>query len=476
MTKTFITKMPDKPGAFLLASRIFSAQGVNISRVSYNKAVDVNTLFIDVTGSEVAIARVSAALEKLGYLCEQNVNTNVILLNFILRDVPGAVTPVLEIISNYDFNISYISAQGNSSGYQNFKMGLLVENPNRISRFLEEVSKICEVRVIDYDKSEKTLDNTVFYLSFASGIASKIGLSREETNEIIAYSNAIMQLLDERNESPFKTFEYIGKYADLLAKNRGDAFNPRITSFELKDARMHCIEPPCGSNSYIVIKNDHILCVDCGFAIYRDEMLKVYRSLVPGFDTMRKDIILTHTDLDHCGLLDLFDRTYLCRTGYTNFRLASEGKPTYREHNPFHAVHYGISLILSRFQNPSLEKLYIINENDRDPEQPLSYIGRFEFEGMTFTAYEGNGGHVPGETVLLCDEQDIVFTGDVLINTNGYTKEQADFNLLAPYLMTSVNLDSEKATSARKALLKLLSSKEILICGGHGIPWKNGNK
>ena len=62
MKKTYITSMPDHIGAFLKASQCFSTLGVNITRVSYNKAVDSHTLFIDAEGSE---AQLKAADEQL---------------------------------------------------------------------------------------------------------------------------------------------------------------------------------------------------------------------------------------------------------------------------------------------------------------------------------------------------------------------------------------------------------------------------
>lgn len=39
--------MPDHIGSFLKASKCFSTLGINITSVSYNKAVDSHTLFID---------------------------------------------------------------------------------------------------------------------------------------------------------------------------------------------------------------------------------------------------------------------------------------------------------------------------------------------------------------------------------------------------------------------------------------------
>lgn len=44
--------MPDHIGAFLKASECLAALDVNITRVSYNKAVDIHTLFIEVEGDE----------------------------------------------------------------------------------------------------------------------------------------------------------------------------------------------------------------------------------------------------------------------------------------------------------------------------------------------------------------------------------------------------------------------------------------
>ena len=59
MKKTYITSMPDHIGAFLKASKCFSALGINITRVSYNKAVDSHTLFIDAEGTPEQVAEVA---------------------------------------------------------------------------------------------------------------------------------------------------------------------------------------------------------------------------------------------------------------------------------------------------------------------------------------------------------------------------------------------------------------------------------
>ena len=98
MKKTYITTMPDHIGSFLKASECFASLGVNITRVSYNKAVDSHTLFIDAEGNEQQLEEADAELKKIGYLRTDRNENSIVLLEFMLRDVPGGVTEVLKLI------------------------------------------------------------------------------------------------------------------------------------------------------------------------------------------------------------------------------------------------------------------------------------------------------------------------------------------------------------------------------------------
>ena len=123
-------------------------------------------------------------------------------MEFKLRAIPGGVSGILELIAKYHFNISYLSSQTDGSGWQMFKMGLFVEKPEQFSHFLHAASRLCPVRVLDYDKGEKILDNSIFYISFASELAEQMGLGQESRTDLIINANLIMQMLDERNK-PF---------------------------------------------------------------------------------------------------------------------------------------------------------------------------------------------------------------------------------------------------------------------------------
>ena len=105
MRKTYVTKMPDKAGAFLLASRIIAGGGGNIVRVNYNKAVDLHTLFIEVSATAEQHERIERGLAACGYLPEREENRRILMIVLTLPDRPGAVAPVLEVLSRRQVNI-----------------------------------------------------------------------------------------------------------------------------------------------------------------------------------------------------------------------------------------------------------------------------------------------------------------------------------------------------------------------------------
>ena len=223
MKKTYITTMPNHIGAFLQASRCFARLGVNITRVSYNKAVDSHTLFIDAEGTPAQLQQADEELTAIGYLQKGQTEKQILLMEFTLRDEPGGATQILELIERFHFNISYISSQENGTDHQQFKMGLFVENREDLSRFLTEAEKLCKVRVIDYNRSEKVFDNAIFYTSFVSGLVEAIGGTEETRSELLINANLAMQTLDEQGLSPYRTFDSISRFAELLSACRGAA-------------------------------------------------------------------------------------------------------------------------------------------------------------------------------------------------------------------------------------------------------------
>lgn len=469
MRKTYITTMPNHIGAFLKASECLASFGINITRVSYNKAIDSHTLFIDAEGEEEQLKKADVELEKIGYLRTEKNNKSIVLLEFMLKDEPGSVTRILRLIDSYRLNISYISSQENGSPYQAFKMGLFVEDEQNIEDFLKEAQEICPVRVIDYNHSERVFDNSIFYQSFVSGLMQLSDLPEEKRNELLVNSNLIMQMLDEKGVSSFKTFESISKFAELLSKCRREEFKPRISKYDITDkTSVTLIEPPCGSNTAIIKSCDEVLFVDSGYALYEEEMTELFRKLVPDYDNIKKRIFVTHADVDHCGLLNLFDEIYA--SGLTKECLEAEekGENGFREQNPLHKPYVNICKTLTFYSPVKSDKIITLGETRHNQEEVLEQIGFFDFGELHFEVYQGKGGHLPGETVLIDYAHKIAFTGDIYVNMHQMTPEQAEYNKYAPVLMTSVDTDAMLCAEERKAIMQRLGVGEWKVFGAHG--------
>ncbi len=475
--KSYVTSMPDKTGAFMLASKIIAKYNGNIVRVSYNKAVDLHTLFIDVEASDDDLCEIEKELASVGYLNNKISEINVMVVEIKIPDVPGAVLPVLKILDRYDINISYINSNTHKTDYQNFKMGLLIENPKVIKMLLDDISELYQIDIIDYDNSEKNLDNTIFYIRLANEMQNLLGLSNEKTMEFISESNRILQMLQEKGESPEKVFDYIRRFAYFISSHKGKNFKADIETVKVNDyVTLYSIQPPCGSNTYVLDTTDELFLIDTGYAVYGDEMLNIFHELIPNWDNRNKRIYITHADVDHCGLLSKLEgvKIYLNEKSANSLYRQNSGIPDYRENNELCYGYSKLSRIISGYIPPNPDRFSIIDRDTLEEHSELLHIANFKAGTLKFEVFEGSGGHIYGEMIFVCREYGIVFTGDNLVNISGFSPERSEFNSLAPYLMTSVNIDSKKATEMRTQITSFIerigndNQRPCIICGGHG--------
>lgn len=475
--KSYVTSMPDKTGAFLLASKIIAKHDGNIVRVSYNKAVDLHTLFIDVEGSEPSLHAIETELESVGYLNNQISEINVIVVEIKIPDRPGAVLPVLKILDRYDVSISYMNSSANSTDVQNFKMGLLIENPKIIKMLLDDISELYPIDIIEYDDSEKNLDNTIFYIRLANDMQKLLCLSAATTMEFISESNRILQMLQEKGENPHKVFDYIRRFAHFISRHQGNNFKADIDQVSISaNVTLYSIQPPCGSNTYVLETADELVLIDTGYAIYAPEMLNIFRAMFTEWDKRNKRIYITHADVDHCGLLSKLEgvKIYLNQKSADSLRRQGLGIPDYREYNELGLGYSKLSRIISGYVPPKGDRFVILDQDTPEEHGDILRIGEFAVDELEFEVFEGSGGHLYGEMIFVCREHGVIFTGDNLVNITGFSPERAEFNSLAPYLMRSVNVDSRKANEMRNQIIGLIEDIEkcnqipSIICGGHG--------
>ena len=473
MKKTYITILPDHAGAFLRANRCFADLGINIERVSYNKAIDTHTLFIDAEGSREQLMKAEEELRSIGYLKDSPNDTSVVLIEFRIPNGPGSAADILSLIATYKLNISYmnynVEYNSGSDYLQAFTIGLYVDDSNRMEQFLAAVEDIAILKILEYDRTEKNFDNSIFYASFVNGLSESLGLSKEERDQLMVNANLAMQILDDKGTLPYRTFDSIGRFADHIAACRGPAFSPRITKHKItENTEITLIEPPCGSNTAIIKSLGEILFVDTGYACYKEEMEEIFRREIENYDVLNKKVFVTHSDLDHCGLLPCFDEVYATQKTANCLYAEYVGGRGYREHNDVHVPYYNICKILTSYAPPHPEKVKGLWGGAEPQNEVLEQVGFFRFGELEFEVYEGKGGHIPGETVLIDYTHRIVFSGDIYVNIKGQTSEQRMYNQYAPVLMASVDTDPKLCAMERNAILQRLGAGKWQIFGGHG--------
>ena len=484
MRKTYVVILPDRAGELLSVMRALEESGVDVKRVSHNAVVDPHTYFVDAEGTGAALADADASLDEMGVLDSSAEVGEVALLELTVGDSVGALVPALELIYSYGFNITFCDARVMSPGDQKVLVGVYVEQAEDLDPFLAEARRICPTRVVPYDKSRHVIDNSYFYLSFARGMGGRLGLSAEQEHTVLVNSNRIVQSLEGTGANPFKPFEYLDDFASGIEEYRGDAFAraTRVTRLETPGGvRCTCVEPPAGSNTWILEAEGRLLCVDSGYRAFRREYQGLYRSLFPDWDGCRKELLLTHADIDHAGCTDLFDAVYAVRDVLDNFGMEAAGEPNWRAGNPLHRAYEEIAKVLTSYEPPVVDgRFSCIGHRDRFSDDPIArcYTAAgeeawLEVPPFRFEVWQGAGGHVPGETVLVDRAQRVCVSGDIFVNVHDETKQQRRFDSLAPYLMVSVDMDPELSRRERKALFGMLDAGEWLVLGGHGAPYRH---
>ena len=311
-------------------------------------------------------------------------------------------------------------------------------------------------------------DNGIFYNSYVDALVSRAGLSEDKKEPLLVNVNLAMQTLDEQGLSPYKTFDSISKFAELLASSKGDNFKPRITEHQITDkTKITLIEPDCGSNTAIIESENERVFVDSGYACYKKEMTALIKTLLPDFKSKKEKLLITHADVDHSGLLSEFDEIIVSQRSAESLIAEANNSAGFREQNYLHLPYVNICKILTEYEVVDKNKLCPMWKKS-SLTAPIEQIGFFSVGELNFEVYEGKGGHLSGEIILIDFEHKVAFTGDVFVNLKDLTKKQAEYNQYAPILMTSVDTNAELCSKERSAFLQRLGVGEWNIFGGHG--------
>ncbi len=480
---SFITCMPDRPGALHRAAEIIKRYEGNINRIQYDRRIDRHTVFFEVTAGSRAYEKISEELEKIGYLQTSLKPVAFLKFHVYLPNCPGALFDFLNSITSSGANITFLDFDDRGQHPERLVVGLNIENTSVIDNLLNRLKSGYRLEILEYDTTGEALDDTVFYLRLAQKLRVFIGNAGEAFLMRFLYDiNHIAQELSNLQKDPIEVFENILKVGECLNRTSGENFYADVQRVKIKDdLEIFCFQPPCGGNIYFFDTPSERVMIDTGYGIYYLDVVNMLQHYGLGDFSRLKRIYITHADADHCGAAGCFSvLSYLNRETLLVMQETSRAYGSSNQECILEEVYTKIINLFSRFTPPSNIALFpeILQSGEIIKKRgSFPVIFQFKIGNLNFEALEGLGGHMYGEIFYLCPEEGLLFPGDAIINFKSLSPDRTEYNVLADYLMMSVNVDSELAKEERNALMSLIfeideklarRNKKCLICCGHG--------
>jgi len=470
--------MPDKPGSLHRAAEIIKQYDGNINRIQFDRRIDPQTVFYEVTATEEAYENITRDLAAIGYL-----QTSIKPLDFLKFSVdmphkPGALHEFLQYTTSAGANIAFIDFDDKGRHPQRLTVSLNCEHSSAVETLLDQLKSRYRLEILEYDKTGKHLDDTVFYVRFAQNVRALIGDSEDQfILTFLADINHMAQELMDRGCNPHQVFDSVLATGQSMNRTTVAGFYADVQQFVITETMtLYCFQPPCGGSMFIIKTADELLMIDTGYGIYHDAIMAMLATYGMGDIRKVSRIIVTHADADHCGGAGFFAVPVSMHEGTLNIiRTNNRSYGSRSDHATLDEFYTKMINLFSRFNTP--EKISCFGKPDGTVRGIFPVIGRVRIADLELEVLDGLGGHTHGQVFLYSKERGLLFTADSVINFSSLTKERADYSSLAAFLVTSVNVDSEYAKKERLALMALAQETDValagtgrrcLICGGHG--------
>ena len=470
--------MLDMPGSLHRAAEIIKKYDGNFNRIQFDRRIDPGTVFYEVTASEESYRKITGDLERIGFLQTSLKPLNFLKFAVFLPHCPGALFEFLGYTTSAGANIAYIDFDDKGRHPDRLTVSLNLEQNLEVELLLDQLKSRYRLEILEYDTTGKHLDDTVFYVRYGQAVRELIGESEDSfILSFLADSNHIAQELMARGSDPRKVFESVLATGRTMNATSGEAFYADVQKFPLTGTTtLYCFQLPCGGSIFLIRSGDDMVMVDTGYGIYHHDIMKMLPRYGTADISRLSRIIVTHDDADHCGAAGFFTVPVFMHTGTLEIiRTNNRGYGSRNEDSVLEAFYTKMINLFSKFNTPS--DIRCFEEPSGSTRGIFPVIGTLETGGITFEVLESLGGHTFGQVFLYSREEGLLFAADSVINFASLSKERADYSSLAAFLVTSVNVDSERATRERRALLELAketdeylkkSKKRCLICGGHG--------
>ncbi len=302
-----------------------------------------------------------------------------------------------------------------------------------------------------------------------SDMARDLGLSMSQTNTLydVLWENWLLCRGRSMDAAGYE--DVIRRLWNLSAPFLHDQYTARTSLHCCPDGtRVVCIEPEAGCTVHILLRGNGALFVDAGPRSAEHSLMALAQNLVCDLDKRETDLLITHGDIDHIGAFEPFRHIFCSGIVAGSFQRESEGGPCCRELFDNFRPAYVLYKLMTQYQTPPLQRLQIIGDPQAAPTQGLTPTGVFRWQGLDFQIYQGAGGHVAGEIVLISRPSHLVLAGDLRVNVHDILPAQVQFDQCILALLGSSDINPELAAQERHSLRDLLGPGSWDICCGHG--------
>jgi glyoxylase-like metal-dependent hydrolase (beta-lactamase superfamily II) len=475
---SFIARMPNRPGALHAAAAVIKREKGNINRLQFDQRIDPQTVFFEVTADSGSYRQIERALAELGFLQDTLRSLNVLKFYVHLPHEPGALHELLNHTTSCQANICAIDFDDRGRHPDRLTVTLGLEESEAAEQLLDLLKSRYRIEIVEYDKTGKSLDQSVFYLRFAQQIREIVGECNDEfLFRLIGDLNHAAQELMNLGQDPNTVFESILSTGRTLKVTAGYHFFADVQVIRAADdCLLACIQPPAGGNVYLLGTREGVTAIDTGYGIYSQDIRKLMEKVVPGTAEKLSQVIITHADADHCGAGGDYEVPVLMHPGTRDIiRAANRAYGSHSESSVLEEIYTTMINLFSSF-HPS-EDPVLFSTTPQGKVAGFPVIASIPIGGYRFLVLEGLGGHLHGQIYLYCREIGVLFTGDTIIDFAHLSPDRAAYNTLAVILVTSVNVDSGLAKTERQRLHGLARDTTgtfsdgrtgCLVCGGHG--------
>lgn len=475
---SFIVQMPDEPGTLHKAAEIAKQYHANIHRIHYNRKIDVNTVFFDITTSNEYYEKIQRDLKDIGYLQTSLKPVGFLKFNVYLPHRSGALFEFLNYLTSAQANIGFLDFDDVNTTDPKLTVSLILEKSSLINDLVNRLKSQYRLEILEYDEEYSDLDDTIFYIVFAQKLREILGTAADEfLMKLLNDINHIVQELTRLGEDPRIVFDSVLSTGKTLKSSAGEVFYADVQRIPLKnDVELFCFQLPCGGNIFALKSTNEMFIIDTGYGAYHADVQIMLQNYGLGDRDVLKKIFITHADADHSGAGGYYDvKSFIHPGTWDIIKKVNRAYGSSSENSILEEVYTRLINLFSEFCPP--EDVSLISDKKYGKRNIFPIIDKFKIGDLEFEVLESLGGHLYGQIYLLCPEEGVLFAADSLINFQSLSKDRKKFNLLAKTLMTSVNVDGELATEERKALIQIINevnkelsdkNRKCLICGGHG--------